>query len=97
MSKEEPLIDSEDVKKIAWHPIVVLSGSLMMLSVTANNIGFGKVVDAYADRMVAEIEYKKTAQENIQRLPPQQCIMPTGLMGRLESLEELSHKSGKKH
>ncbi len=40
----------------AAKPVLILSGSLLVLSIALNNIGFKEVVDAYAKSIVAGIE-----------------------------------------
>ena len=79
------------MERYAAHWVLVLSGSLMVLSVTLNNIGLGKVIDAWTQSWVIE------NQNAIRGVQPQQCIYPTGLMNRIEELEELAHQSGTKH
>lgn len=65
----------------AAKPVLVFSGSLLVLSVALNNIGFKEVVDAYAKSIVHKLEDNKSC--NIE------------LNSRLELVESLAHKGGK--
>ena len=83
----------KSIESYASHSVLVFSGSLMVLSITFNNIGLGKIIDAYAQQMVADIERKD--REYTLPAISQQCIYPDDLMDRVIHLEELSHKSSK--
>jgi len=65
----------------AAKPVLVFSGSLLVLSVALNNIGFKEVVDAYAKSIVYKLEANKECNFNNHK---------TEL--RLKALERNSHK-----
>jgi len=67
------------VEQYASKGILIFSGSLLVLSVSLNNAGFGKVVDAYAQAIVYRIEHT------------QQCELD--LNKRLIEVERKSHES----
>ena len=90
---EKKSVIRKSIESYASHSVLVFSGSLMVLSITFNNIGLGKIIDAYAQQMVAEIEHKERA--SIIPVTSQQCIYPDDLMDRITHLEELSHRSSK--
>lgn len=65
----------------ASRPVLVFSGSLLVLSVAANNIGFKEVVDAYAKSIVYKLEDKKECKIDSHKIEL-----------RLKALERNSHK-----
>lgn len=67
----------------AAKPVLVFSGSLLVLSVALNNIGFKEVVDAYAKSIVHKLEDSKSCNIEFNH--------------RLELVENLAHKGGNKH
>jgi hypothetical protein len=93
----------KSIESYANHSVLVFSGSLMVLSITFNNIGLGKIIDAYAQQMVAEIEHKKQARNPVvpPSILPDQCtsysVEIEDLDVRIHKLELVAHKSGKQH
>lgn len=65
----------------AAKPVLVFSGSLLVLSVALNNVGFKEVVDAYAKSIVYKLENKKECKINNHKIEL-----------RLKALERNSHK-----
>ena len=64
----------------AAKPVLIFSGSLLVLSVALNNIGFKEVVDAYAQSIVHSLEVKE-------------CKIPDNKLElRIKELEKHSHK-----
>jgi aromatic ring-opening dioxygenase LigB subunit len=51
----------------AAKPVLILSGSLLVLSIALNNIGFKEVVDAYAKLIVSNIENKNCKAPEIDK------------------------------
>jgi len=72
------------LEQYASKSALVFAGSLMVLSVAFNNIGLGKVIDAYSQRLIADIK--------------QECPTPqvSPLLYRVERLEADSHKPSSK-
>ena len=69
----------KNLDQYAAKPVLILSGSLLVLSVALNNAGLGQVVDAYAKSIVMELENK------------QRCNIE--LDSRLKKVEKLAHES----
>lgn len=72
------------LEQYAAKSVLVLSGSLLVLSVAINNIGFKPIIDAYAQSIVMNLENEKS------------CNIPSVINKRLEALEEVAHKSNSK-
>lgn len=66
----------------AAKPVLVFSGSLLVLSIALNNVGFKEVVDAYAKSIVHKIEQEKMCYGEV----------PKEIDDRLKQLEINSHK-----
>jgi len=64
---------------------LVFSGSLLVISVALNNVGFKEVIDAWSASIVANIESKPNKELEL-RL--------NQLEHRLEEVEKLAHTSG---
>ena len=81
------------IENYASHWVLVLSGSLLVLSVTFNNIGIGKIIDAYSQKMISDIKHSEA-----NRFPPLQCtnwsLEIEEIADRVTLLESDSHKSG---
>lgn len=91
MAGKEKSAIRKNIESYASHGVLVFSGSLMVLSITFNNIGLGKIIDAYSQQMIAEIEHKN------------ECIAPVdytlqieSLHQRLKDVELLAHQSSVK-
>ena len=85
MKKQKRRTTLEDY---AAKPVLVFSGSILVLSVALNNIGFKEVIDAYAKSIVHNLEKKECKVDN---------SYITGLDNRLKEVETVAHKSGVKH
>lgn len=70
------------VESYASRGALVFSGSLMVISIAFNNIGLGKIIDAYSQSIIAEIKTKEN-----------QCSVD--IERRLKQVELLSHKNAK--
>ena len=70
-----------DLSQYASGWMMKFSGSLVVLSIALNQIGFGKVVDAYADKLAAEAVAKPVAQCNHKDIED-----------RMKRLELMAHK-----
>lgn len=81
---------TDSLEKAAPHWMWAFSGSLFLLSVTLNQIGFGNVVDAYADKLVADTKRQEVV------LNCYQCSN-SELSERLKKVEALAHKGGVTH
>lgn len=73
-----------DLSQYASGWMMRFSGSIVVLSIALNQIGFGKVVDAYADKLAAEARAK-----------PLSCNHKD-IENRLQSLESIAHEPQKK-
>ena len=92
---KKPKRQKTKLEDYAAKPVLILSGSLLVLSVALNNIGFKEVVDAYAKSIVASIEQEecKTDQPLINQVNTNsQSIKELKLDN--EILKENSHKAG---
>lgn len=56
---------TDRLEEYAAKPVLIFSGSLLVLSVALNNIGFKEVVDAYAKSIVYSIEGQKVCNADI--------------------------------
>ena len=87
MSKKRKRTKLEDY---AAKPVLVFSGSLLVLSVALNNIGFKEVVDAYAKSIVYKLENKKECKSSSNLK-----LRFNELSHRVEAVEKLAHKGDK--
>ena len=78
MKRKNP---KSNLEAYAAKPVLVFSGSLLVLSVALNNIGFKEVVDAYAQSIVYSLENNKEC-----------AINSNSVQLRLKALEKHSHK-----
>jgi hypothetical protein len=76
----------KSLENYASRPVLVFSGSILVLSIALNNIGFKGVIDAW----VKSIEHK------IEQNPSDIQLKLNELEKRLEKVEHLAHKSGDK-
>jgi hypothetical protein len=84
--KEDQLTGLE---RFATHRTLVFSGSLLVLSVTFNNVGIGKIIDAYSQQMVANIKTDKSCEIEVNNAVNEQI---KAFNGRLTHVEALAHK-----
>jgi len=70
-----------NLEQYASKGTLVFSGSLLVLSVSLNNAGLGKIVDAYSQSIVHNIESKQSCDSSLE--------------DRLVLVESLAHKSSK--
>jgi len=77
----------------AAKPVLIFSGSILVLSVALNNIGFKEVVDAYAKSIVYKLENKKACKIDNNQFE----LQFEKLNHRLEIVEGLAHKGGNKN
>lgn len=82
----------ETLEKYAAKPVLIFSGSILVLSIALNNVGFKEVVDAYAKSIVASIENKQCKTPAIDPEIINQINENTLI---IEALLEDSHKAGK--
>jgi hypothetical protein len=73
----------KSLENYASRPVLVFSGSILVLSIALNNIGFKGVIDAWAKSIENRFEQKHN--KNLQ-------LKIIELEKRLEKLEEFSHK-----
>lgn len=78
------------LQKFAAHKVLVFSGSLLVLSLTLNNIGFRRVVEAYADSLVWKMKQKNQCPVSLDDEYKNQ------MNERVMHLEDLSHPRGTK-
>jgi len=73
------------LEQYASKGVLVFSGSLLVVSVALNNVGFKEVIDAWSASIVAGIESKpnKVLELRLNQLEH-----------RLEEVEKLAHTSG---
>ena len=92
---KKPKRQKTKLEDYAAKPVLILSGSLLVLSVALNNIGFKEVVDAYAKSIVASIEQKecKTDQPLINQINTNSESIKELKLDN-EILKENSHKAG---
>jgi len=84
----------KSLDQYAAKPVLVLSGSLLVLSVALNNIGLGDIVDAYAKSIVINLENSKKCdidQSIINKIDINSELIK-GLTLDNEILKEYSHK-----
>ncbi len=74
------------LEQYAAKPVLVFSGSLLVLSVALNNIGFKEVIDAWAKHIAHQIEEPNKDLE----------LKVIELEKRLKEVEKLAHHSGEK-
>jgi len=67
--------------------VLTLSGSLLVLSVAFNNVGIGKILDAYAQSIINDIKSDIKTE----------CKQENNINQRIDILERDSHKAGNKH
>lgn len=79
------------VEQYASKSVLVFSGSLLVLSVSLNNAGLGKIVDAYSKSIVHKIESQQQCKNHSIEHPALDEIEE-----RLKAVELLAHKSTKK-
>lgn len=80
MKKQKRRTTLEDY---AAKPVLIFSGSILVLSVALNNIGFKEVIDAYAQSIVHNLESKECKIDN----------KYITLDKRLKEVEKLAHKT----
>jgi hypothetical protein len=78
---KKPSIKS--LENYASRPVLVFSGSILVLSIALNNIGFKGVIDAWAKSI--ENRFEQTHNKDLQ-------LKIIELEKRLDKLEEFSHK-----
>lgn len=88
------LADKEmsDIQKHAWKWAIGLAGTLLVLSMTANMLGFRRVVEAYADSLVWKIKQQQTCV-----VEPNELLetFKIEVNNRFLPLEKNSHTKGK--
>ena len=92
-------IKMSELKKDALRPVVVISASLLLLSITLNNVGFKRVVDAYAKSWEYQIENQNTCDSPIVSLDMETIkeeihIALEPYDNRLKEVEYLAHEKG---
>ena len=80
MKKQKRRTTLEDY---AAKPVLIFSGSILVLSVALNNIGFKEVIDAYAQSIVHNLENKECKIDS----------KYITLDKRLKEVEKLAHKT----
>jgi len=112
MSDPIPNIDDKamsELKKEALRPVIVISASILILSITFNNVGFRRVIDAYAKSLEHKIENSveckteiakvNTAELNTQIESQVKLYLDSYMKpynSRLVNVEELAHSKGNK-
>lgn len=83
---------TDNIKKYAAHWVLVLSGSIVVLSVALNQIGFrvDRIMDAWSQKIVYESKAKYEFKNCPLPTPP--LLMPTLADDKLQLLEELSQR-----
>lgn len=87
---------TDNIKKYAAHWVLVLSGSIVVLSVALNQIGFrvDRIMDAWSQKIVYE---SKAKYENMNCpaplvLPGSEAVDLGPVMNRLQLLEEIGQR-----
>ncbi len=73
------------LEQYAAKPVLIFSGSILVLSVALNNIGFKEVIDAWAKSIAANIEVNECK-------PPELYNQVTENTKLIEQLKVNSHK-----
>ena len=90
---------ADNIKKYAAHWVLVLSGSIVVLSVALNQIGFrvDRIMDAWSQKIV----YESKAKYDLKNcpvptpslvLPNTEAVDLTPVMNRLQLLDEISQR-----
>lgn len=91
---------TDNIKKYAAHWVLVLSGSIVVLSVALNQVGFrvDRVLDAWSQAIVLESKAKYELQNcpvSVD-LSTDKLYLLEELSQRLEILESMAHPRGNK-
>ena len=89
IANKKQLVRSLD--QYAHKSVLIFSGSLLVLSVAFNNVGIGKILDAYAQQMIQDI----SKQSNLEIRVTQLELRLVDSEHKIAELKKIAHKSNK--
>ena len=82
---------TEHPETLAWKPVIAFSASLLVLSISLNNIGLKSVVDAWAASIAASIEGRSIEKEEFEEFKKESLDKIKQLQEEIDRLKILSH------